>query len=164
MRRGFTILELLVASLLLGMLTTILTMIFNQSSIAWRTGTAMVADLDDIRDNLAELREESDNAFIWKGQVHRIVGLWKENGDLNDRACDGTDSGIESDPKWNANMLKNRLSSPNAAWSAGQNVFNVGAGDRGNSGKTYLVNVMSAGPNKEFGDWDDIWSFPDDFE
>ena len=47
MRRGFTILELLVASLLLGMLVTILTMIFNQSSIAWRTGVAGVADLDE---------------------------------------------------------------------------------------------------------------------
>ena len=40
MKKGFTILELLVASLLLGMLMTILTMIFNQSSIAWRTRSA----------------------------------------------------------------------------------------------------------------------------
>ena len=47
MKKGFTILELLVASLLLGMLMTILTMIFNQSSIAWRTGVAGVADLVD---------------------------------------------------------------------------------------------------------------------
>ena len=34
MRKGFTIIELLVASLLLGLIVTILTMIFNQSSIA----------------------------------------------------------------------------------------------------------------------------------
>ena len=46
MRRGFTILELLVAALLLGMLVTVLTMIVNQSSIAWRTGVAGLLDMD----------------------------------------------------------------------------------------------------------------------
>ena len=48
MKKGFTLLEVLVASLLMGMLVTILTMIFNQSSIAWRTGRASVADLAEI--------------------------------------------------------------------------------------------------------------------
>ena len=33
-RSGFTLIEMLVASLLLGMLVTILTMVFNSSSIA----------------------------------------------------------------------------------------------------------------------------------
>ena len=65
MKRGFTILELLVASMLLGMLVTILTMLFNQSSIAWRTGVAGVADLDEVRTNVAELRDEADNAYVW---------------------------------------------------------------------------------------------------
>ena len=32
---GFTLLEVLVASMLLAMLITILTMVFNSSSIAW---------------------------------------------------------------------------------------------------------------------------------
>ena len=45
MKRGFTILEMLVASLLLGMMVTVLTMIFNQSSIAWRTGIAGVVEI-----------------------------------------------------------------------------------------------------------------------
>lgn len=74
MRKGFTLIELIVASLLLGMLVTVLTMIFNQSSIAWRTGVASVADLDDVRDNIAEVRDEADNAFpaMWPGvQCHR---------------------------------------------------------------------------------------------
>ena len=164
MKRGFTIIELLVASLLLGMLVTILTMIFNQSSVAWRTGKAGIADLDDVRDNIAELREEADNAFLWNGQVHRLVGLWDKDGNLNGRACDGTDSGIDGDAHWNANMLKNRISNRSEAWTAGQNVFNVGQGDRGNSAATYVVNVMSAGPDREFDTWDDVWSFPDDFE
>ena len=37
-RNGFTLLEVMVASLLLGLLVTALTMVFNQSSIAWRVG------------------------------------------------------------------------------------------------------------------------------
>ena len=45
-RNGFTLVEVLVASLLLGMLVVILTMVFNQSSIAWRTGKASVAEMD----------------------------------------------------------------------------------------------------------------------
>ena len=44
-RNGFTLLEVLVASVLMGMLVTILTVIFNQSAIAWRTGKAGVADM-----------------------------------------------------------------------------------------------------------------------
>ena len=48
-REGFTLVEVLVASLLLGMLVTILTMVFNQSSIAWRTGKASVSVIDKMR-------------------------------------------------------------------------------------------------------------------
>ncbi len=166
MRRGFTILELLVASLLLGMLTTILTMIFNQSSIAWRTGTAMVADLDHVRDTIAEVRDEADNAFLWNGTVYRHVSLWKKDGGLNDRACnaDGSAVATADNGRWQAVILRTLLSNPSDAWSSGQNTYLVGQGDQGGSGETYIVNVMSAGPDREFGTWDDIWSFPDDFE
>ena len=167
MRKGFTILELLVASLLLGMLTTILTMIFNQSAIAWRTGTAMVADLDDVRDNIATLRDEADNAFVWDGKVRRLVSVWNSVGDLNDRACDAEDSTAYGDGNGRnrANMLdRTNVKSMTVAWSEGQNVVPVGQGAGGNSAKTYTVNVMSAGPDRVFDTWDDIWSFPDDFE
>lgn len=170
MRRGFTILELLVASLLLGMLTTILTMIINQSAIAWRTGTASVADLDGVRDNIAELREEADNAFVWDNEIRRIVGLWDRTGQLNDRACDAPGSAVNSadNGRWRATMLSSRTSglpSQNAkVWQKGQNDLTVGQGDSGHSEQNYIVNVMSAGPDREFDTWDDIWSYPDDFE
>ena len=55
MRKGFTLLEVMVASLLLAMLVTILTMIFNQSSIAWTTGTASVAGLGDVRRDMSKV-------------------------------------------------------------------------------------------------------------
>ena len=55
MKRGFTLIEMLVASLLLGMLVTMLTELFSQSSIAWSAGTAMVTDLDDARYGIAKV-------------------------------------------------------------------------------------------------------------
>ena len=97
MKRGFTIIEVLVASLLLGMLVSILTMMFNQSSIAWRTGVAAVEDLDEVRINIANLRDEADNAYVWNNQERRIIGLWDASGDLRERAwnVDG-ESGVFS--------------------------------------------------------------------
>lgn len=162
MKRGFTIIELLVASMLLGMLLTVLTMLFNQSSISWRTGVAGVADLDEVRDNIAEVREEADNAYIWNNEVHRIIGLWDEKGDLRERAWDvGTENKAEN----NAGYLKARGNgfNDNSKLSTFK-IIAVGSGDSGGGLKTYTVNVKSAGPDREFDTWDDIWSFPDDFD
>ena len=63
MKKGFTIIELLVASLLLGLLVTILTMVFNQSSIAWRIGTAGVSDLDALGDAAPALDLDEEDLF-----------------------------------------------------------------------------------------------------
>ena len=171
MRRGFTILELLVASMLLGMLVTILTMVFNQSSIAWRTGTAGVADLDDIRDNMAEIREEADNAFAWGNYVYRSVGLWDRNGELRDRSCDAENSQVanEDGGKWRAHVLRNNATGAltqksNRKLFSSQNMLSVGQSQNPRNFKTYTVNVMSGGPNRQLDDWDDVWSWPDDFE
>lgn len=169
MRKGFTIIELLVASLLLGMLVTILTMIFNQSSIAWRTGVAGVADLDYVRDNVATLREEADNAFIAKQggscQIYRHVGLWDSNGKLRERSCDapGTQVQTEGGGKLKANILRANLSVSESTTPQDMTAVNVGAGSA-RSMVNYTVNVMSAGPDRKFDTWDDIWSWPDDFE
>lgn len=169
-KKGFTIIELLVASLLLGMLVTILTMIFNQSSIAWRTGVAGVADLDDIRDNVAELREEADNAFIASPggsyELFRHVGLWDSRGRLRDRACDAPGSEVLSEGrgKLRANILRQNLSVSASTRLDSIIPYNVGNAGNPRSVKNYSVNVMSAGPDKTFDTWDDIWSWPDDFE
>ena len=156
MKKAFTLLEVLVASLLLAMLVTILTMLFNQSSISWRTGTAGVADLDDVRDNIAEVREEADNAYVWNNQVRRIVGLWDEKGQLRERA-------------WNVEGEQDVLTGVAFVNKIGDNSklsdfrdISVGCGDSGGKIKTYTVNVKSAGPDREFDTWDDIWSYPDE--
>ena len=158
MRKGFTILELLVASLRLGMLVTILTMMFNQSSIAWRTGVAGVAQMDEVRDNIAEVREEADNLFVSGSQVGRITSLWKPDGNLRDRAC--SVSGQEEDDSDKIVLLT----------SVGENTTQsdmtsvpVGSGESGNQLVTYTVGVTSLGPNPDF-DYDDITTWPDEIQ
>ena len=159
MRKGFTILELLVASMLLGMLVTILTMIFNQSSIAWRTGDSLVSDLDDIRNDIALIREEADNAFVENNEIHRILGLWTdEDADdekLRVRACDIEYTALKP------TRITGLTDSSRPKEYASQSM-SVRGGDKHGSSKNYTVNVMSAGPDRQFDTWDDIWSFPDD--
>ena len=161
MRKGFTIIELLVASLLLGMLMTILTMIFNQSSIAWRTGMAGQLDMDVVRENVAEVREEADNAFVWGNVLYRHTGLWKADGTLRNRACDTPDQTDQGDN--HAEILRTKLNALNNLKPKDFATFDVKSAS-GKSKKTYTVNVMSAGPDRQFDTWDDIWSCPDDFE
>ena len=145
-------LELLVASLLLGMLVTILTMLFNQSSISWRIGTAGVAKLDEVRDNVALIRDQADNAYIWNNKVHYIVGLWREDGTLRDRAWDVNETVYEKDSleKLTENSKINEM------------IEEVGSGESSKQFNNYTINVKSAGPNKKFNDYDDIWSYPDE--
>lgn len=162
MKRGFTILELLVASLLLGMLVTILTMIFSQSSIAWRTGVAGVADLDDARNNIAELREEADNVYIWNNKAHRILGLWNEQGQLRTRAIDA--EGGDFKQSETAQLLQSKGGLSDTTKLKDIKIVSVGSGASNGSVNTYTVNVMSSGPDREFDTYDDIWSFPDDFD
>ena len=164
MRKGFTIIELLVASLLLGMLVTILTMIFNQSSIAWRTGAAGVSELDDIRDNIAELRDEADNAFVWHNRVFRNIGLWNSDGTLRSRSCDAPDGDTDTD-ELHALILRSKMSAAGVVTPNRFISINVGqSGKVKKTPQTYTVNVKSAGPDRVFNTYDDIWSWPDDFE
>lgn len=158
MRRGFTILELLVASFLLGMLMTILTMIFNQSSISWRTGILSITDLEGVREDVATVREDADNVFVWANTAYRIVSPWDENGGLRKRAMESPSSGGKV-----AAAAVNAVASPNALpdYLSLDSEKNAKLND-GISG--YTVNVMSGGPNNDIMDWKAIWSYPDDFD
>ncbi|MCR5413893.1 MAG: prepilin-type N-terminal cleavage/methylation domain-containing protein [Kiritimatiellae bacterium] len=156
MKKGFTILELLVASMLLAMLVTVLTMIFQQGSIAWRTGIAGVVDLDSVRGNAAEVRESADNAYIWGGQVHYILGLWDDKGKLRSRAWD-----VGSEQRRNTSVSLNVNTSDKGNLKSFTTV-SIGGGSSGGRLKTYTVNVKSDGPDRTPDTYDDIWSFPDE--
>jgi len=163
MKKGFTILELLVASLLLGMLVTILTMIFNQSSIAWRTGTAIVEELGDVREKIAVCREEADDLYVWKDKTLRLLSPWDDtqssgNGaNLRSRAISADDEERDKPTQFSDNVTDTtRLNSlPTITASSSRS---------SEGGKSYIINVKCAGPDRTFETWDDIWSYPDDFE
>ena len=140
------------------MLVTILTMIFNQSSIAWRTGEAGVKDLGKINSAIAELRDEADNAFIWNNKVYRHIGLWEDDGQLRNRACDAP--GFYEDQLHSARMLRNLNVNDVVKFEP----YPVGLAAGDTSWDTYSVNVKSAGPDRTFDTYDDIWSWPDDFD
>ena len=72
-RSGFTLLEMLVASSLLAMLVTILTMLFSQSSIAWSTGTASVAGMSDVRKAISRYQLEAENAILNDGATPKAL-------------------------------------------------------------------------------------------
>ena len=141
---------------------TILTMIFNQSSIAWRTGIAGTVDMDEVRENIAEIREEADNAFVWGKTLYRITSVWGKDGNLRKRGCDAPGSGTDESES-HAEYLRSRISNLSNLKPRDMSPQSVGNGSA-KSTKTYTVNVMSAGPNRKFNDYDDIWSWPDDFE
>lgn len=166
MKRGFTLIELLVASALMALLITILTMVFNQSQIAWRTGLAGVTDLDEVRDNIAAVRDEADNAYVWNNEMHRIVGLWDENGNLRKRAWDAKDATVTQADQVQYIPRRGEAIDDSSTLKAFKPV-NVGVLDSPQSVKTYTINVKSAGPNRRFDkssddDSDDIWSYPDE--
>ena len=169
MRRGFTILELLVAALLLGMLVTVLTMVFNQSSIAWRTGVAGLLDMDEVRDNVAAVRDEADCIYIWNNELHRTLSIWKDDGSgsrpqLRKRAVDSADNtDVEERVKIQylkgvAELKKDDLKTKDAFGPVDVKQ------SESQSGRNWIVNVKSRGPNGVLNDYDDIWSNPDDFE
>lgn len=157
MKKGFTLLELLVASLLLSMLVTILTQLFTQSSIAWRTGESGVAELDKMRSDISSLQRDADNAILVKGasgkQTRRLCGIWdKETGELNRR-------GYEETTRWECSSFPRTAAENPSQWV---NLRVSGQGSGGTEVKNYLVGVTSAGPDGEFGTWDDITSWPTD--
>lgn len=179
-RSGFTVLELLVASLLLSMLVTMLTMIFNQSSIAWRTGVAGVVELGNVRAFLGKYHDIEDDALPGLGQSasqagagstdrrdirYRTVSIFKgwngsgklqKNAERDDNRCADR---LYDQINWNAmpgisqfQMNDVLKGSPNTS---------VGSGTvQGNS--AFVVGVRSWGPDKKLNTADDINTFPED--
>ena len=173
MRRGFTILELLVASLLLSMLVTVLTMIFNQSSIAWRTGVADVTELNVTRAQLGTFHDIADDALPGLGQSnvtggqadnremgYRTVSLfrnWSGSGSIQPNSV--SSYGRPYDViNWNVGNLS-QFSVADAR--VGREKTDLDAG-RTRSRGAYIVGVRSSGPDRRFGTKDDISTYPEE--
>ena len=152
MRKGFSLLELMVACLLLGMLVTALTMIFNSSSIAWRTGTAGVAELKNVRTELGTMHDIMDDMLpgLSGRDDLRTVSLWDPDQDnqlRTDRAYDTIQWGRVSPI------------SVNDAKTAALRTLN-GAGN-GNGSGLFTVGVMSLGPDGKQDTEDDVTTWPE---
>ena len=172
---GFTLLEVLVASMLMAMLITILTMVFNSSSIAWSTGKAGVAEMDDVRNKVAAAGLAADNA-VPRVDVDNpskwglLVGPWK-GGQLRKRAVEDISASSVASAGWSALQLDSSLKSPNSDSGVGKWVRNTGTplwasfspGNINISGQAnaFVVGVWSYGPDGKENSGDDISTWPD---
>ena len=150
MKRGFTLLEMMVAALLLSMLVSAMTQIFTQSSIAWRTGSAGVVNLHDVRTDLGKFNYDRDallpNYLKSEGNIDfRVVPLWDNGALRSDRAIAAPDSDITFP------MADKATVKP------------LGSGS-GRSVAAFSVGVRSAGPDGIFGSSDDITTYPEDVQ
>ncbi len=163
MKRGFTLLEMLVASLLLGMLVSLLTTMFSQSSIAWAAGVATVADMDRTRQDIAAVQAASDVLLDKEGDVVRSVfqDMTTRQFSRNGRAVERMDSGNSK-----VSEVKSRFDTPSSWAPIGVNSVG-GVGETGRvgmgDGNAYVVGVTSLGPDGKKDTWDDITTWPTDF-
>ena len=174
-KSGFTLLEVLVASMLLGMLITILTMVFNSSSIAWSTGKAGVVDMNIVRKTMSAAEILADNA-IPRVNVDNpqewgvLVSPWDAQGKVQKRAVtkmNATELGMnlwdtmtpqiqivkgEVGPgEWNRNKGARLWAAPLLARPS----------QTSDDPKAYVVGVWSLGPDGKENSGDDISTWPD---
>lgn len=170
-KSGFTLLEMLVASLLLGMLVTILTMVFNSSSIAWRTGKSGVAQLSMVRRQLSLVQYRADNLLprvdpSSESRIGYVVTPWcaeKKNGGafLRTRAVQDASSVQCGFTRPDFSSLKSAKSSPGVnPWLPITDLGSVKLG----SAQSYTVGVLSFGPDGKRNTADDISTWPDKVE
>ena len=185
-RSGFTVLELLVASLLLSMLVTVLTMIFNQSSIAWRTGTAGVVELNRVRASLGSYHDKEDDSLPGLGETaqqagpggnndnrnvkYRTVSIfmnWDGTGKIDPNKIERADSSCKG--RLYDNMLNEQVD--DGVTQLPFDILKARTGRReplvgGTSGSehAFAVGVRSAGPDRKWDTDDDISTFPEEVE
>ena len=167
-KNGFTLLEVMVASMLLGMLITILTMVFNSSSIAWSTGKASVTEMDVVRNTMSAGELVADNLLpgLEKGSSSTwgvSVSPWNPDGSLRTKR-----RAVE---KVSDNKLAEKvgLRLPNVTkkgswlYDREQLWCDLGLDDMRITGnaKACVVGVWSYGPDGQPDTDDDISTWPD---
>lgn len=84
-RPGFTLLEMLAASLLLGLMATLLLSLFNQGEMAWTVGKLKSSETDRRAQSLACLTRQGAETVFIKGERQsavRLLSAWNEQGDV----------------------------------------------------------------------------------
>lgn len=160
--------EVLVASMLLAMLITILTMVFSSSSIAWSTGKAGVSEMDNVRHDVADLGRVADNAVprVDRQDLSKwgyLASPWQADGTLRRRAI------MEKMPSASQQMdsLADDFGGSNpGTWNreTGRRLWaSAPAGSIKVAGgaSIYIVGVWSVGPDGEENTGDDISTWPD---
>ena len=165
MKKGFTIVELLVASLLLSMLVSILTMMFNQSSIAWRTGTSGVVDMNVTRVSLATVQDIGDDALPHLGEQNPSP----DQGNIQYRTVSIWDKYKDNELRTPAQRAFNKTESIN--WGEAQQFSvseaktgakkDIRRGQRIQAASPYSVGVRSLGPDGKPDTEDDITTWPE---
>lgn len=157
-RRGFTLLEILVATMLLAMLVTILTMIFNQSSIAWTIGLANITGLSDTREKMAINADEAERAILSDDglELFKIVSVFDDSGSGLRKG--GTARTLDRLTGGGGQIKREWL---NDDTTAANNTIDVSGGSA-NGRDSYLVGVTSDGPDGQPGTWDDITTMPEE--
>lgn len=160
---GFTLLEVLVASVLMGMLVTILTVIFNQSAIAWRTGKAGVADMSQTERSLARIHAFADNVLPYTQQGNYfVVSPW--NDSTTDSTTDFHRRGIAA-----ATGIRKGYDAVTGNFSgddAGKNNWRQTGLESAklDNQSQFTVGVRSAGPDRRWDTEDDISTWPEEVE
>ena len=163
LKQGFTLLEVLVASVLMGMLVTILTMIFNQSAIAWRTGKAGVANMTETERKLSSIHAYADSLVPFTGgDKYCVVSPWDDadrddSGQFNERGIRRASELHKRFETVSGNFQNN--DGGNGQWRQ----TGLGRPDP-NGGKAFIVGVRSAGPDRQWETEDDISTWPDEVE
>lgn len=157
MRKAFTLIEIMVATLLLVMLVTILTMIFNQSSIAWSVGLASVTGLERAREDISIYARESENAIVSDdgSRVFQLTSVFDDdNGGIREgdgRTLSMTMERLNATPTDLRDPINSRTYAVTGSGTAGHD--------------TYIVGVVSYGPDGKTGgdnSWDDISTLPEE--
>jgi len=161
-RAGFTLLEVLVASVLMGMLVTILTMIFNQSAIAWRTGKAGVADMTETERNLSRIHFMADNVLPYMGENYCAVSPWDDSSDSDSTTLHRRGVRKASELRKGLNAVSGNFGNADAGKSSWQR-SGLGKPESESVGN-FIVGVRSYGPDRRPDTEDDITTWPDEVE
>ena len=171
---GFTLLEILVASMLLAMLVTILTMVFNSSSVAWSTGKANVAEMDEVRQKMSAASIVADDA-VPRVEVEQpnewgyLVSPWNPEGKLRRRAIvrkrdSNLAKGIWDKIQPNLDLTRGRTGRGEWVRRTGAQLWSTlqpGSVNMSGGTKAYVVGVWSVGPDGKENTGDDISTWPD---